>query len=260
MTSSALAVLLAALSVAPGAASTAPTQWYTVTGSDTYRVGKTKSTATIVYRGRERLSIVRDGKATQYSVSADYRRSGDDGVADAHARFVQRSTPKEGLRDETDEDPDFLTILNQPFAIQLDVPTLGDLRALRGPIPFDATSPLGGDAALRGFLRPGQRGKVNGLETVAVRFEAEGVMAGPLPMRTGAQMSGQVRMVGTAYYASANALLLALHVQLTIVAHLHDASGSVPVTIVYARFIRAAKMPPPTPLPSGAETASPATP
>ncbi len=251
-----LGVLLAAASaVAP-----APEHRYTVVGSDTYRVGSPATTAVIRYHGSERLSIVRSGDQTRYVVRARYRRTGDDGVADAHARFIQVASPKSGLRDVANEDPDFLTILNQPFAVQLDRPTLGDLRTLHGPVPFSATSPLGGDAVLRGFLRPAAGGKVDGVPTVAVGFEAVGVMTGPMPTHAATPMSGQMRMVGTAYYATGDALLLALRARLTIVAQLHDKGGDVPVRIVYRRFIRAAKTPRPTPLPSGGAAASPRVP
>jgi hypothetical protein len=174
-------------------------------------------------------------------------------------------TPRGSFEDEVDEDPDFLTVLNQPFAIQLDAATLRDLRTLHKNVPFEASSPLGGDAVLRGFLRPAAGGRIDGAQVVAVKFEAEGVMTGTLPTKgSSARMSGQMRMEGTAYYSSSSAMLLGLDATLTIVAQLaQDAQNRVPVHIVYRRAIRAdstIKTPLPTPLATGAETESPATP
>jgi hypothetical protein len=117
---------------------------------------------------------------------------------------------------------------------------------------------------LRGFLRPAPGGEVDGSPVIAVKFEAEGVMTGALPAHATARMTGQMRMEGTAYYASGSALLLALDATLTIVAQLQqDAREKVPVRIVYRRSIRAnsaARTLRPTPLATGAETESPATP
>ena len=61
------------------------------------------------------------------------------------------------FEDRVDNDPDFLTILNQPFAVQLDGATLRDLRALHGRVPFSATSPLGGETRAARFPASGDR-------------------------------------------------------------------------------------------------------
>ena len=180
---------------------------------------------------------------------------------------MQEILPNGSFADRIDDDPDFLTILNQPFAIQLDAVTIGDLRGLRTRVPFNATSPLGGEAVLRGYLRPGTPGKIHGHPATAVRFEAEGPMTAPLPTKAGATMSGHMRMDGTAYYSLDDAMLLALDATLTIVAQLHDGSQTTPVKVVYRRFVRASgagtpaaplKTPLPTPLPTGAGRAAPA--
>ncbi len=215
-------------------------QQYSMNGEDVYQVGTPGETSRVVYAGTQRLSVDRQGKQATYDAQARYQRSGDDGKASVDARFVQELMPNGSFRDRIDEDPDFLTILNQPFAVQLDPVTMRDLRGLRKPVPFDATSPLGGEAVLRGFLRPGERGEVNGRPAIAVRFEAEGPMSGPLPDHTEAMMSGRMRMDGLAYYAIDDAMLVALDATLTIDAKLRDDGGqSVPVHIVYRRFIRA---------------------
>ncbi len=241
-------------------------QEYSVSGDDVYRIGSTATVAKITYEGTERLTITNDvGGTKRYTALARYTRNGDDGKASVQARFVQDMTPRGSFEDEVDEDPDFLTVLNQPFAIQLDAATLRDLRTLHKNVPFEASSPLGGDAVLRGFLRPAPGGEIDGSNAIAVKFEAEGVMTGTLPAKgSAARMSGQMRMEGTAYYSSSTALLLALDATLTIVAQLQqDAQNRVPVHIVYRRAIRAdsnAKTLLPTPLATGAETESPATP
>lgn len=241
-------------------------QEYAVSGDDVYRIGSATTVARITYEGSEHLSVERAGNGKiRFTALARYTRNGDDGKANVQARFVQEMTPRGTFEDEVDEDPDFLTVLNQPFAIQLDANTLRDLRTLHHKVPFEASSPLGGDAVLRGFLRPAPAGKIDGVPVVAVKFEAEGVMTGAIPTHAStARMSGQMRMEGTAYYSAASALLLALDATLTIVAQLdQDAQSRIPVHIVYRREIRAssgAKTPLPTPLATGAGTESPAAP
>lgn len=148
--------------------------------------------------------------------------------------------PSGAFEDRTNDDPDFLTVLNQPFAVQLDAATLRDVRELHGRIPFAASSPLGGTALLHGFLRPGVNGPIEGRPTVAVRFEAEGPMNGALPGHAEAAVAGSMHMDGTAYYSLDRAILLGLNVTLTIHAGLRERGpAAVPVVIVYRRSIRA---------------------
>jgi hypothetical protein len=199
----------------------------------------------------------------RFEARARYVRNGPDGKNSGEALFVQVLQPNGTFEDRIDDDPDFLTILNQPFAVRLDAATLRDVRALHGRVPFAATSPLGAEAVLHGFLRPAPGGPVGGRPTVAVRFEAQGAMTGPLPGSTEMLVSGTMRMDGTAYYALKNAMLLALDVTLTLDARLaqNKPSLSVPVRILYRRLIRAvAKTPQPAPLARGGGTAAPATP
>lgn len=250
------------------AAASAADQQYDVKGEDVYQIGPANAPSSrVAYSGAQRLSVARDGERTRYDVRATYTRDtgGSRQTTDAH--FVQELLPDGSFEDAVDDDPDFLTVLNQPFAIQLDSTTLRDLRALRAAVPFNATSPLGGDAVLRGFLRPAAGGKVDGHPTVAVRFQAEGIMAAPMPAHAAATMAGKMRMEGTAYYSLEDAMLLALDVRLTIAAKLRDGSKTEPVRVVYRRFIRASdatraipKTPRPTAPPSDAGTAPPPTP
>lgn len=169
--------------------------------------------------------------------------------------------PDGSFEDRVDDDPDFLTILNQPFAVRLDAATLRDLRGLRGRVPFSATSPLGAQAVLKGFLRPAPGGPIAGRQTVAVRFEADGAMSGPLPGYAETLIAGTMRMQGTAYYAADSAMLLALDVALTLDARLAQGrpAVAVPVRILYRRVIRAvAKTPPRTQPAADGATAAPA--
>lgn len=236
-------------------------QQYDVRGEDVYRVGTAGIVSRVAYTGQQRLTVERVGGQTRYDAQAHYARSSSDGNSQADARFVQELQPSGSFVDEFDDDPDFLTILNQPFAVQLDAGTLRDLRDLHGSVPFSATSPLGGQAVLRGYLRPTTGGKIDGRDAVAVRFEAEGPMSAPMPARANATMSGRMRMDGTAYYSLKDAVLLALDATLTIVAQLHDGKETLPVRIVYRRYIRASGRPgapmPARPAPTGTKTPLP---
>jgi hypothetical protein len=235
---------------------------YQVRGYDAYQVGTTGDSTHVSYDGSQLLTVSRQGKAARYDAQAHYVREDSDGKTDANARFVQELSPNGGFVDRLDDDPDFLTILNQPFAVQLDPVTMRDLRRLHAAVPFNATSPLGGSAVLHGYLRPGVGGEIGSRRVVAVRFEAQGPMSGPLPGDAKATMSGHMRMDGTAYYALDDALLLALDATLTIEARLQQSDQAVPVRIVYRRYIRAeprpseAKKPRPTPLATGGGTGS----
>lgn len=272
MFSKAIAGLLAA-ALATAALPALGDQQYDVRGDDVYRVGTAAVVSRVEYVGEQRLTVERQNGRVRYDAQARYARNGADGSSHGNARFVQELRADGSFVDDLDDDPDFLTILNQPFAVQLDGGTLHDLRTLHGAVPFSATSPLGGHTVLRGYLRPATGGAVDGRAAVAVRFEAEGPMSAPMPAHVEATMAGHMRMDGTAYYSVNDAVLLALDATLTIVAQLHDGKETVPVRIVYRRYIRAtgrpgapmprrpspaspAKTPRPTPLPTDGGTAS----
>jgi hypothetical protein len=237
---------------------------YAASGEDVYGIESAATTSKVSYAGSEVLTIRREGADWRFEARAQYTRTGAEGKAREQARFVQVLLPDGTFEDRVDDDPDFLTILNQPFAVRLDAATLRELRALRGQVPFSATSPLGAEAVLHGFLRRAGGGPIDGRQTAAVRFEAQGEMTGPLPGSSQALISGTMRMDGVAYYAIDSATLLALNVTLTVKARLAEresqTSLSVPVQIVYTRSMRASKMPQPAPLATGAGTAAPATP
>jgi hypothetical protein len=212
---------------------------YDLAGEDVYRIVSASTTSRISYAGTEHLSVQRDGKALRFEARASYVSDQTDGKRSGDARFVAELLPNGFFDDRVDDDPNFLTILNQPFAVQLDAATLRDLRELRRPVPFSASSPLGGSTVLRGYLRPGIDGPIAGRPSVAVRFEAAGPMTGSLPGYAGATLTGSMRMDATAYYALDDAMLLALHATLTIDASLsRGRSAAVPVRITYLRSIR----------------------
>jgi hypothetical protein len=236
---------------------------YDTSGEDVYRIQSADTFSKVSYAGTERLAVRPEGKAWRFEARASYTRDGPDGKGREEALFVQVLHPDGTFEDRVDNDPDFLTILNQPFAVRLDRATLRDLQRLHGPVPFSATSPLGAEAVLRGFLRPATGGAIDGRQTVAVRFEADGAMTGPLPGYSEMLVSGTMRMDGTAYYAVDDATLLGLNVALTLQARLAQSRPSVaiPIRIVYRRTIRAsAKTRPPVPLATGGGTVAPATP
>jgi len=238
---------------------------YKASGEDIYRIDRTGTFSKVSYDGTERLSVQRLGRIWRFQAQARYTRDGPDGKSRGQALFVQVLLPNGTFEDRVDADPDFLTILNQPFAVHLDAATLRDLRDLRGRVPFSAASPLGAASVVQGFLRPGVSGPIGGRPTAAVQFEADGNLNGPLPGYSNGLLAGTIHMDGTAYYALDGAVLLALSVRLTLDARLsqNKPSVSVPVRITYLRLIRAqppSKTPRQAPLATGAGTGSLATP
>jgi hypothetical protein len=211
-------------------------QLYAVSGQDRYRVGTTLGSTQVIYSGTERLMIEHRGATRRFVSQIRYTRSDQGGTAVVHARFVQDLKPDGTFVDRTDEDPDFLSVLNQPFAVQLDAMTLRGLEHLHGMVPFAAQSPFGG-AELHGYLRSAPPGPVDGDPAVGVRFEADGPMNGTLPDHPGGTLEGTLHMDGTAYYAQRGALLLELDATLSINGKLRSGTASIPVKITYRRTI-----------------------
>lgn len=214
---------------------------YAVAGDDLYRVESGAGLSRISYSGTERLTIRQSGKELRFSARAHYTRFTGTTKSAAEAFFVQVLTESGWFEDRIDDDPDFLTILNQPFAVRLDAATLRDVRSLRARVPFAARSPLGGETVLHGYLRPGVDGPIAGHPTVAVRFEADGPMSGAPQGHADQILGGDMHMDGTAYYAPEDGILRALNVTLTIEARLRGKSptDATRVRIVYHRSIRA---------------------
>lgn len=213
-------------------------QRYTVAGTDLYQVGAREMQTHITYAGKETLSITRAGDSKRYRVKAAYTRSDQTGSQPAQAFFEALMLPSGEQKDQADSDPNYLTVLNQPFSVQLDVQTLRDLARLHGRIPFDFPSPMTG-GALHGYLMRGASSVVAGRRAIGVNFNADGPMRGPLPDHPNMSLNGHMKMRGTAFYQVDTALLLSLDATLTISGNLDAAQKATPVTIVYKRAIRA---------------------
>jgi hypothetical protein len=214
-------------------------QRYFVSGNDQYQIGQTDLQTSISYAGAQQLTVRKDGAQTRFTAQAHYTRADAAGKVPAQATFVQEMTAAGELRDKTDLDPDYLTVLNQPFAVELDQPTLHDLLHLRGRVPFAFPAPMIG-GTLHGYLERGAIGRVSAHPALSVNFDATGPMTGPLPDHAEMSIAGAMRMRGTAYYAlHGDALLLALNETLTITGTLNDRGHASPVTIIYRRSIKA---------------------
>ena len=214
-------------------------QRYVVSGNDRYQIGQADLQTSITYSGVQDLAVRSEDGEKRFTAQARYTRSDAAGKVPAQATFVQILTPRGEFKDRTDLDPDYLTVLNQPFAIELDPPTLHDLLRLQGRLPFMFPAPMTG-GTLKGYLERGRVGRVSARPALAVDFDATGPMVGPLPDHTEMSIIGTMRMRGTAFYAvRGDALLLALKETLTISGTLVDHGHSSPVTIVYQRSIKA---------------------
>ena len=229
-------VLLAA--VASAAAARAD-QAYAVEGHDVFHDGNRDVRSETVYHGVQRLTVTRSGRATVYNALVEYDRTGEGGRQHQRASFSSTLLPSGEQRDGPGNDPDYLTVLNQPFAVQLDAPTMRDLAHVRRAVPFDFPSPMTG-AALHGTLRRLPDALVGGIRAMGIGFEANGPLHGTLPDRPEMALAGTITMKGTAYYAYATALLVALDATLAIDGNLDATAHKSPVSIVYSRSIRSA--------------------
>jgi hypothetical protein len=234
-TGSALLSLLVAFA-APVLADS-PVQSYTVTGEDSFRIAGRDLRTEINYTGTERLAIDRHGKVTRFTATVSYDRHEGGSATHATGNYTSVVQPNGDQQDEADGDPDYLTILNQPFSVELDAPTMRDLRSLAHTVPFDVPSPITG-APLHGSLRRLRDGSLNGKRVLGIAFVAKGLLHGALPDRPDMQLDGTITMNGTAYYAYANELLLALDATLEIEGKVTNSGQNDPVTIVYKRTIR----------------------
>ncbi|MBC5816091.1 MAG: hypothetical protein GIW97_06070 [Candidatus Eremiobacteraeota bacterium] len=213
-------------------------QRYSIAGTDRYQIGVHELQTRISYSGKETLTVTRAGSGKHFSARVRYTRSDQTGSVPAQASFDALMLPSGEQRDEANADPNYLTVLNQPFSVQLDLPTLHDLARLRGRIPFDFPSPMTG-GTLHGYLSRGQFATVANRRAIGVNFDAEGPMQGPLPDHPAMTLDGTMHMHGTAYYQTGTALLLSLDATLTISGNLQDPKKATPVSIVYKRSIRA---------------------
>ena len=235
LTGSALVGMLVALT-APGWADV-PAQTYTIGGEDSFRISGKDMHSQIIYSGTQRLAIEKRGTATRFTATVSYDRHEGSTASHATGSYASVIAANGDQHDENDNDPDYLTILNQPFSIELDAPTMRDLRSLTRAMPFDVPSPMTG-APLHGSLRRLADGSLNGRRVLGIAFVARGSLHGALPDRPEMELTGTITMNGTAYYAYADALLLALDATLQIDGKVANSGQNDPVTIVYKRTIR----------------------
>jgi hypothetical protein len=219
-----------------GAAAASREQLYAVSGRDSFTIGS-QPASHIRYNGTERLQILKAGTSKHYVADARYSQTDLSGTSNLTAHFEQ-VLANGALVDRADQDPDELTVLNQPFTIQIDRPTLLELSRLLGSVPFDTNTRIAG-GVLRGLLRHGADGDVDGTPSIGVRFSADGPMRGSLPDHPEIVIDGIMHMEGTAYYAVKDALLSSLQARLTIDGNLRDQKVVTPVHIVYERTFRA---------------------
>lgn len=225
------------IATAASASAALADQTYAVDGSDTFRAGGGEIRSQTVYHGMQRLAVARSGATTIYTARVEYDKTGDGGKQHQRASFTSTVLPSGAQKDGPGTDPDYLTVLNQPFAVQLDAPTMRDLAHLRRPVPFAFPSPMTG-APLRGTLRRLPDALVGGNRAMGIAFEATGPLNGTLPDRPAMALAGTITMKGTAYYDYATALLTALDATLTIDGNLNDDARRSPVSIIYSRTIR----------------------
>jgi len=228
------------IAVAATAAAARADQAYAVEGRDTFRAGSGDVRSETAYHGVQRLTISRKGKTTTYNARVEYDRDSDGGRQHETASFTSTLLPSGQQKDGPSSDPDYLTVLNQPFAVQLDAPTMRDLARVTRAVPFDFPSPMTG-ATLHGTLRRLPDAMVGVTRAMGIAFEARGPLHGALPDRPDMQLAGSITMKGTAYYAYGSALLLALDATLAIDGNIDDSARRSPVSIVYARSIHAAE-------------------
>jgi hypothetical protein len=215
---------------------------YAVNGHDVFRVAGRGVQSTISYVGSERLAIHRSPTDTGFAATVTYDRNDGTGPTRATASFDATMLPDGEMRDEVDQDPEYLTILNQPFSIQLDAGTMHDLHGLHAAVPFDFPSPMTG-AVLHGSLRRLPDGMLHGVRVLGVAFAARGPLNGALPDHPNILLGGTINMVGTAYYAYGDALLLALDATLAIDGKVAGNGAGDQVSIEYRRSIRAGSAP-----------------
>jgi hypothetical protein len=223
-------------------------QTYHVDGSDTYQIGGTDVRSEIAYTGTQQLSVRQAGKARRFEAHADYLRNDQGAHERVKASFESTILPNGEQEDGTNNDPDYLTVLNQPFAVELDAATMHDLAHLSGSVPFDFPSPMTG-APLHGTLRHVGAATLNGEPVLGVAFDAAGPLDGTLPDHPNLTLAGRIRMNGTAYYTESGALLLALDATLSITGNVVGNARRDPVEIVYKRSLKA--------LPSGSQFDAP---
>lgn len=213
-------------------------QLYHVSGRDSFAIGSHSLRSDTTYDGSETLTIRKVAHGLRYTAKAEYNRADGSQSERQTATFVSFVGSDGREHDESGNDPDFLTVLNQPFSVQLDPQTLSDVRQLSEPSPFSFVSSMAG-TTLRGTLRRIPDGVVSGKRVIGIGFDATGRIRGGVPAHPDITLTGTIRMSGRAYYTTREALLRELDATLEIGGTLADESASDPVKIIYRRTIRA---------------------
>ena len=125
-------------------------------------------------------------------VPAQRRRRGD---ARDRRSYARRFLPTARSSRRSDDDPDYLTILNQPFSVAARRADAARPAQLGGAVPFDFPSPMTG-APLHGSLRRLPDGTLGGKRVLGIAFVAHGPLNGALPDRPETALSGTITMNG----------------------------------------------------------------
>ncbi len=214
-------------------------QRYSVSGSDRYTMGSAANSDTLSLTGDETLTIRKRGSRTEFTAQLSGTQSDGSETLPLRGSFTQVLTSSGDLRDEANADPQFATILNQPFDIEIDGQTLNDLLHSRARLMLNMPAPLTG-GTLRGYLQRGAIARVGSVRALQVRFDATGPAHGRVAGDGAPTIGGTVQMHGTAYYALRGVpLLLGLDETFTMTAALHDEGRTVPVVVVHRRRFRA---------------------
>lgn len=221
----------------PLVSSAATNDRYIIAGTDRLRVGVEQ--VCVDYEGEGRLSLNSGDDGQTLTAATDYWRRDATGTHIVHASFVQETAPSFGdeFLDANGRDPDYMTILSQPLAIELGSSELQALAQLSKRVRLEFPSRIG-DGNLSGFLEHIRSRSVNSL--IGLRFVARGPMRAPVPKRPAATMVGIVTLAGAGYYSSENGRLVAIYTTMTFDGSFRNRGHAIPVHVTYERQIETA--------------------
>lgn len=190
------------LGVMPVAAAADARPVYVMTGQDTYQIGAFRRA--IRFGGEERVRVVKRGTETTLA------------------------------SDKSENDPDTLSVANQPLPAVLRNDEVRALNALAGRTALDLPSSFT-ETSLAGFLEPVTPRATGDL--IGLRFMATAESSGPLPNYPNVVVDGVLTMQGTAYYARSSGVLERIESRLTFDGHIRGEDATVPVHVSYERNI-----------------------
>jgi hypothetical protein len=224
---------------------------YHVMGRDELAILGTSVESHTTYNGTGRLVVtVLPHDVRQYSAETHFSVENPDGAGTATASAQLTVVSADDQRISAANDPAYLTVITQPFAVALDVKTLQDLTSLRTPVPFHFLSGMtGGD--LHGLLEYRGSSKIDGFETASITFDAAGPFASTLPGEPKVPLAGQIHMTGHAFYRKSDALLMKLATTLVSTGTVGGGPEALHVRVTYERELtHMARQPSPVPTPS----------